>query len=283
MVTFWQGLGPETKAAIIGALSTLVVAIVGFGGLILQMRSQGRQQRDAIAENERRKLKAAMYNDAVTVSRSLADAAIDLSTQLRRMAMQVSVAAQAVSANLGYQMPSARYPALAAGYEAFSDAALRFIFLVENHRIVDPRILIFRTALSVVLHDSRKLMHWDFVMQVMPSLPTEGPDGHLFPYTPPSPDGAEAVRVMSERIIKSLDDAICYTEDFLVELQNRLLGDLFANQVSHRKPIDPNSKVITLEQAVELEQWFRTSTDWGQNNTRIEAETRDRLGQVEGD
>ncbi len=53
-----------------------------------------------------------------------------------------------------------------------------------------------------------------------------------------------------------------YAEDFLVELQNALLGDLFAKQVAHRKPLDPTKQVIKLEQADELDQWFATSTDW---------------------
>jgi len=68
-----------------------------------------------------------------------------------------------------------------------------------------------------------------------------------------------------------------YTEDFIVELQNALLGDLFGQEVSHRKPLDPAKKVITLQQADELEQWFATSTDWGKEMARIEAETAARF------
>lgn len=258
-------------------MGTFAVAIFGFGGLILQLRSQAKQAREAIAENERRKLKASMYDEAVTISRSLSDAAIDLTTQLRSMTMQLSMAAQAAQANLAYQMPTARFPAIMAGYAAFSDAALRFIFLVEHRRFVDPRLVVFRTALSVVLHDTRDLMFSRFIADVMPVLPTEGPDKQLFPYTPPPPEGAETVRVLSDHFISSLDEASCYAEDFLVELQNRLLGDLFNNQVPHREPIDPGSKVVTLDQAEALELWFRTSTSWGQHNAGVEAETRQRF------
>lgn len=274
MLTIWHGLGPETQAALIGALSTLAVAIVGFGGLILQMRAQARQGREAIAENERRKLKAAMYDEAVAVCRVLADAAIDLSTQLRTMAFELAVAAQAASVDVGYQTPSTRFPALLAGYAAFSDAVFRFIFLVENRRFVDPRIVVFRTALSVVIHDTGELMHRRFPLEVMPTLPTEAPAGNLYPYTPPAPASAERVRVLAETFIQSLTDATSYTEDFLVELQNRLLGDLFETSVAHREPIDPAVKVITLEDAEDLERWFATSTAWGQKYARIEAETR---------
>ncbi len=273
----WSGLGPETKAAIISAVSTLGVGIIGFGGLILQMRSQGKQSRDAIAENERRRLKAAMYEDAVSVCRDLADNSIDLTSVLRMMMLQVEYAAQAHQNGQPYDLPAARYPVLLQKYANFSDAALKFIFLVENRRVVDPRIVIFRTAMGVVLHDTRKLMHSDFVVNVMTSIPAQLPDSSIFPYTPPSVQHAAVIKQLCERFITALDDAVMYTEDFLVELQNTLLGDLFAKQVAHRKPLDPTKKVITLDNADDLDRWFAASTDWGKEMARVEAEVTAQL------
>lgn len=71
----------------------------------------------------------------------------------------------------------------------------------------------------------------------------------------------------------------CYAEDFLVELQNILLGDLFGNAVSHRAPIDPNSKVVSLANFNELNLWFNNSTPWGRHCAALEEETRQRFGQ----
>jgi hypothetical protein len=265
----WSGFGAETKAALIGAVATLGVGIVGFGGLILQMRSQGRQSRDSIAENERRRLKAAMYEDAVMVCREVTGTSIALANALRMMLLQVEYASQAHQADKPFDLPSVRYPALLEHYAQASDAILKFISLVEDRRIVDPRILIFRTAMSVVLHDTSKLMHSEFTANVMASFPAQSPDGSIFPYTPPSVQQAAVVKQISERFIAALDDAVMYTEDFLVELQNLLLGDLFGKEVAHRKPLDPAKKVITLEQADELEKWF-AATDWGREMAGIE-------------
>ena len=276
-IVSWHALGAETKAAIIGALATFIAAFAGFGAVIWQMRSQGRQARAAIIETERRKLKANMYEQAVSVCRELADTSIDLSTQLRIMMMEMEVVARANAAGLGFQVPSTRFPRLADLYAAFSDAALRFVFLVENRRIVDPRIIIFRTAFNALLHDARDLMNLKFVIDVMPALPTENAQGQLFPYTPPSIESALAVGKLAERFIDSLSDAIAYTEDFLVEMQNRLLGDLFQTELIHREPIDPAKKVIRLDQADALEAWFEIETDWGKECARIEAETRARF------
>lgn len=269
----WSGLGPETKAALIGAIATIGVGIVGFGGLILQMRSQGKQSRQSIAENERRRLNTAMYDDAVMVCREVAGTSIELANAIRMMMLQVQYAAQAHQNGQPYDLPAARYSKILEKYGQVSNAILKFIFLVENSRFIDPRMLIFRTAMSVVLHDTRKLTDSEFVVNVTAWIPAQLPDGSIFPYTPPSMQHAAVIRQLCERFIASLDDAVMYTEDFLVELQNALLGDLFGKVIKHRKPLDPTKKVITFQQADELEQWFATSTEWGRAIARVEAET----------
>lgn len=266
----WHGFGTETKAALIGAASTFLTAIIGFGALFYQIRSQGKQSRESVVENERRRLKAAMYEDAVSICRELADSSIDLSTKLRTMMMEIELAAHA---RLEIQLPVARFPMLVELYGSFLEATLRFIFLVENRRFIDPRILVFRTAMSTVLHDTRELMFSKFVEHVMPILPVQGPDGTLLPYNSPSIQSAATVRVLSEAFIDLLDDATAYAGDFLVEMQNALLGDLFGRKVSHRVPLDPQKRVVTLENAAELEKWFEVNTEWGRTVKRVEAET----------
>jgi len=277
LYVFWSSFGAETKAALIGAVSTVSVGIIGFGGLILQIRSQGKQSRDSVAENERRRLKAAMFEDAVLSCREVADTSIKLSNTLRTMMLQLEYAAHAHPAGQQYDFPAARFPKLLEEYAQFSDTVLKFVLLVENRQVVDPRILIFRTAMSVVLHDTRNLMHSKFVAHVMRAIPTQLPDGTIFPYTPPSVAQVAGIKALCEQFIDSLGDAVAYTEDFLVELQNHLLGDLFNKEVAHRKPYDPAKKVVTFEQADELERWFANSTAWGKDAARIEAEAAARF------
>lgn len=270
---FLSALDPEVKSALISAFSTVLVGAIGFGGLFLQMRSQGHQSREAIAENERRRLKAAIYEDAVTICRKVADTSIELSNALRIMMLQIQYAAEAQANGQPFNLPAARYPTLLKLNADFSNALMKFIFLVEDRRVVDPRILVFRTGMSVVLHDTREMMAGRFLRNVIESIPTPMPDGSIFPYTPPTVESAAAVRGLCEQFIDSLNDATMYTEDFLVEMQNYLLGDLFGKRVAHRKPLNPQKKVITLEDSAELETWFATSTAWGQAMSQIEAKT----------
>ncbi len=265
-------LDPAITAALIGAGATLIAAAFGFGAIYFQLRSQGQQSRDAIAENERRKLKAEMYEAAVAVCRETADTAIELSNQHLTMSFELAVASRAAAANLGYELPTTRFLKLMSLYQAFSDAALKFIFLVENRQFIDARIIVFRTAMSVVLHETRELMFRQYPLHVMPALPAEKPDGTVFPYTPPAETSATSIARLCDRMIEALSDAQAYTEDFLVELQNVLMGDLFDVNIPVRVPADPARKVVTLKAANDLEKWFRANTAWGEENSKAEAD-----------
>lgn len=271
-VEWLASLPSPVQAALIGVLGTLVTAAVALFVLSKQLKGQAQQARESIAENERRKLKAVMYEEAVTTARTMSDAGIELTTKLRSMSMDVTIASTAASVGMGYNVPPARYPALSVLYGAFSDAALKMVFFIEARQFIDPRLLVFRTAIGTVLYDTRNLMYRDFPLHVMPALPTDNPNGGIFPYTPPPVEGAKAIEEMSDKFIASLDHGIHYADDFLVDLQNLLVGDLFKKPVKHRVPLDPKYKVVTIDHYDALEAWFATETEWGRERTRIEAE-----------
>jgi hypothetical protein len=279
LIHLFQSIDPALKPAVIGAFSTFAAAFFGFGGVMLTLAAQGRNSRNSIAETERRKLKAAMYEDALLVSRDMVDAAIELSNGLRIMGLQIRAASEAAEISQNYNLPVARFPALNASYSRFSDASIKIVSLIENRRIIDPRLIIFRTALSSVLHDTRDLMFVKMVSDVMTALPVDNPAGGIFPYSPPIRARAKAISDLAEIFADTLGDAVAYSDDLLVALQNLLLGDLFKKKVSPRRPIAPSKRVITLERAKELEHWFRTSTPWGKQTNQVEAEVSARFQQ----
>jgi hypothetical protein len=260
------------KAGVLQGAATILAAAFGFGGVIVTIILQGRQSRRAVAENERSRIRAAMYEDAVGICRDLTDASIELSNDLRIMSMQLLAASRTAESNPEVPPPAARFPALLARYSAFSDAAIKAITLIETRRIVDPRLIVFRTALSTVLHDTRKIIHGDFATWVMPNIPTDNPAGGIFPYQPPILSRSEKIGQLCDQVIDSLGDATAYAEDLLVALQNLLLGDLFPTLVPPRQPIDPAKRAVTLDQADALETWFRTTTTWGREMAQIEAD-----------
>lgn len=283
MTTFWHGQDMTMAAAKLTVGGTFAAALLALVGIGWQLRSQAKQSRDAIAENERRKLKAAMYEDAIAVIRGLADASIELSTPILIMSQEVRAVAEAAAAGHQFPLPHARVPDLMAKWSAFSEAAIRFIFLVEDRRFIDPRLLVFRSAINSVLYDARELMNGPLFPKIVDLLPLQAPSGEMLPYTAPSLSAAEEFRALSVPFLAALNDATTYTEDFSVEMQNLLVADLFGRKVTHRAPIDPASKVISLDRYQELEAWFNNSTPWGQKCAQIDAETRQRFALVATD
>ncbi|PXA84556.1 hypothetical protein DMC47_39960 [Nostoc sp. 3335mG] len=272
LVEWWTALDVEIQSAMIGAGATILTVLGGLCLLIIQLRSQASQTREAIQEGERRKLKAEMFAEGAAAARSLVDQAIELQTAIRSMTDELLLASAAGAANLGFPTPKARFLSLLRKHEEFSDAALRFIFLVENRRFIDTRIIVFRSAISDVLDSLRNAIFREFSQHIMPLLPVDAVDGSTFPYTPPKQDSVRQAISVAKPAIQALDDAIAYGQDFTVELQNRLLGDLFGSAVEHRVPLDPASKVISLDHFDELERYFHEETPSGRNRLRISEE-----------
>jgi hypothetical protein len=237
--------------------------VAGFGALIYQVGRQAEQSREAIAEQERRKIKAQMYDEAAAIARALTDAAIDLGSYIRNIGDELTIAAGAHAANLHFPLPTTRWNAFATYQQNFSNAVQRLIFLIENRRFVDPRFVIFRTAYQTIGHDILTLVFQDCVLLVSRALPVDNPHGGIFPYTPPTLAAAQSIKELAEKLNQVLWDGISYSEDFMVETQNHLLGDLFASRVAHREPINPKAVVIDLARHEELEQWFVEETAWG--------------------
>ena len=278
MMTLWESLDASMQAAIVGVGGTVLTAIIALFAIAWQLSAQRKQSNDAIAENERRKLKAAMYEDAVKVARELVDSAIALSTPIRITALQVRTVAAAAAEGRQFMPPQTSVPDVLQKWSAAQEAVVRFIFLVEERRFIDPRLLVFRSAMNSVAHDAREAMDGNLFVRLVDVVQHQLHNGDLSQYVPPI-ETAEHFNSASERLLSALQDMQCYAEDFLVELQNILLGDLFGNAVSHRAPIDPNSKVVSLANFDDLEVWFNNSTPWGRHCAAVEAETRQRFGQ----
>jgi hypothetical protein len=269
MLQILQTVDPAIRPAAVTALATALSAFFGFGGVIISIFAQGRLSRRSIAENERRKLKAAMYEESLLITRSMSDAAIELSNHLSIMLMQIRQALQAAADGQSYNLPAARFPDISARYAAFADAAIKLILLIEGRVIVDQRLLVFRSAFSSVLHDTRELMYFRLVEHLLPNLPVDNPQGGTFPYQLPSLQQAETIAVLVVKFGDALGDAVAYGDDLLIELQNALLGDLFKSKLPSRKPLDPSRRAIVLDKHRELEQWFRTETSWGKHASDV--------------
>jgi hypothetical protein len=269
----WAAADPEIRAAIIGAVATCATGALGFGAVIAQIGAQGRANRRNVAESERRRLKTELYEQTVAVCATLQDANITFSNAMRLLGQSILYAAQVKAEGGGIPLNVARMQTIMDSHSAMSNAATDFIFLIERRQIIDPRLLVFRTAISVALYEIDQLYNKQFVPIAIPLLPADLPNGQVI-FNPPDVSAAQAFHQLTTNIANETGAITTCIEDFLIEMQNLLLGDLFKNRAKHRVPIDPAARVIRLDQADELEREFLTNTPWGKHVAHWEQRAR---------
>jgi hypothetical protein len=139
---------------------------------------------------------------------------------------------------------------------------------------------VFKFAFNSALFDVDRA--WDGYYRIAwICMPLEHPETkQVLPWELPSDDALRSMYAASGRFSETFDTLNSYIFDLQVEMQNRLLGELFQNTVPKRRPIDPRLKVITLEDSDGLKTFFEQSTPWGamqrESNARAAAIVRDR-------
>jgi len=270
-------VGEQITSAIIQAVATVGAAGLGFGAVVSQMKKQAGLNRQAVLDAESRKLRTEMYNVSVAAAREVGDAAIDFDSTLRSVQMDLGMTLSARAAGRQFSPPRSRYVGLMEQQKQLSNTILRFVFLIENRRIIDERLILFRDVLSATLYDLGPLVYSQFPSMLMDALPIESVDGQLFPYELPSLERFREIEELFSQVSTILNNITAWVEDFLVEIQNLMLGDMFKMPVAHRKPIDPNQRVIKLDSFDAINAWLEI-TPWGKERARAEGEAAQRFG-----
>ncbi len=273
-LTLWHGFGPETKAALIGALSSICVAAIGIIGLISQLRKQGDQNRENVAEVERRRIKAQMYGEAERICAEFSYISGEFTAKMISSGQEILMTARAYASEASYPEPSARLMTLTELRTNLESAVINVIFLVENRRFIEPNIVVFRSALSSAMHDLQRNFVETYFDLALKSMPMPNPDGGMFEYVPPTIDEAELLWNRTLEIVEYNHELSSYVEDFMIELQNFLVGDLFGKIVPYRQPINPDFKVIRIGDAENLERHFLNETNWGHKMKQNEEHAR---------
>lgn len=264
LMSVWHGFGPETKAAFIQGVATIIAAAAGAAVVMRQIKAQAQSNQANIAENERRRLKAKMYDDVVRICDEFSEAQGAFVGALMLASQEIQIAALTHSEGQPSPIPRSRIMVLNEQCSSYQTAVIRMLSLIGQSKFIDPRMDIFGTAFSCESEAVRDAFSREFFPFVMRLLPVDRPGGQeIFPYQPPTIFQAEQTSMLADRIRDHVSNSVGYAVDFSVEMQNLLLADLFGNTVPIREPIDPNIKVIRLDQWEELDRHFREDTDWG--------------------
>lgn len=269
---------PAILSAYISGGFTLAAAVLAFGPVAFQIWRQGKLNREAAREEMQKSFKQDLYRDGVRAARQLSNAISGLHGFLRAAEVNIEVASLSASAGQQYPLPSSRYIDALKLNQQMADAILDVIFLIEERRVFDPRLLVFRDALGAAWHEFRAAFGPDLQHALMQALPTEAPNGELYPYNPPDQERLATIKRLINDACDPLSDISSYSEDLIVELQNVLLGETFGNVVEHRKPLDPKRRVIRLADYDELQAWLAT-TPWGLECASIDQRVKAQLAE----
>jgi hypothetical protein len=285
VVESWNTLPDAAKGSVFTACATILSAGIAATVVLLQI---GRQARNALrqnAHNEKMKLKLKIYEEVLEVHKAAVDAQVAYENYIRLFQTSRGVAIALKAQKIPFAVPNASIPGLIREKGACIDRAIAIILLVEQWGIIDPRIQIFRTAISSAIHDinSADTPYFNAVMPFMPmpapTAPSQTDNPHSPPHVhdlwqPPDQQPSDALAALENAVLDEIGDLSGIIYDFQIEMQNLLLHDLFGRKIAYREPLNPNIKVIRIDRFEPLTAYFGHDTPWGRSQKEITERVR---------
>jgi hypothetical protein len=266
------------QGPLIGAATTILTATVGACLVVWQI---GRQAENAISQTRKTeliKLKVKLYEEIIETTEQAVNANVRFTGLLRLIKDELSTASRQRKSGVAQQRPRSEFLKVLEADREVSNLSIGIMTIVERWLIIDPRLDVFRSAMSAAFYDVRETLNGRLVPTLVPILPVNDPaSGGPFPYQLPSDETIGAIHDLCDELIENLSDVQSYVIDFQTEMQNLLLSDLFEHRVPTRQPLDPSLIAISLDRHKEIEEHLRTKTAWGRHRMRLEAETKARF------
>lgn len=271
--SWWRGLDAQTHGALIGAFATMAGAAIAAIAVFIQIGRQARKARDNVRHNEEIKLKLQIYEQVLDACQEAENARRELDSYVQQFLFTLEGARALRAEGLRWMVPEHRYPQYSNLLQEAQAKLSKVTILVEDWRLVDPRLKVFQIAFSAVSFDLLRASD-ELSRHVMRMFPASMPDDprRLFPWSLPPDDAIDRLREVFDKFRDPCFTSSAYLMDFRTEMQRLLLGPLFpTHEIENRHPIDPKYKVIELAKWDELIQHFENDTAWGQNKRDVEA------------
>lgn len=274
-LAWWGWVDPPVRAALVGAFATVTAATLAARMVIRQI---GAQARNAINQNkhaETLKLKLDIYKQILVTCKKASAASLSLATFIRGFESDISL--RRAGALTG--APAARFTNYMKLNSEFGAETTELLFITERWGIVDSRMDVFKIAFNAALHDIREV-GTRYTTECMTLMPVDNGfvPGTVFPWSLPHDARYEILKAVSHDYSEALMTLDCYITDFQIEMENSLLGELFAARVSKRVPIDPRHVVVSLDRHAEVSAYFESDeTSWGRYRKAVEERVRKEL------
>jgi hypothetical protein len=252
----------------LGDLLTVLGIIIGAIVIIYQL---GRQHRDKLRlqiENHREQFRIQIYQEVSKLLSAVVDKNIDTGMYAFNMPMHVHIYKGQIKQGFTPAPLQDRAMELSRRHNESLQADTELICLIERYQIVDPALDIFITAFCSARHDMMRCFMplFTFLLEILPAeIPRQDGSIQIVNVVNPSDDQVRELERLVDEYKAASDDMGNYLYDFNVELQNRLLTNLFPNKAPRRKPLDPKFRVVSTDpgEIESLRKYFEDQTDWG--------------------
>jgi hypothetical protein len=246
---WWHDLGPQIQQAIIGGVIggffTVLTATIGVLVVAYQLRRQARNAIAANAHSEAMKLKKDIYQTILATCEEADAARMEAATYVR---------------GIPHTIKAATNPDAKKGATAFIEkvrgemylaakANAKVMRLIEHWRIVEPRMNIFMLAFGVANGDLRSAERaLDAACEA--ALNRSSSD---------ESDGSEKLVMEATRGVEvALVERAQVIGDFLREMQNALLGELFGRALPVYSPASRKGPAIAFGKEEELYKYWNS-------------------------
>jgi hypothetical protein len=266
---FFRAIPLPIWSSVIGAIATIAAAALAASMIFVQIK---RQLGNAIAQtrsNEAIKLKKDVYKEVLDVVDSLQNAETEAFSYTHKFEFGLINAETSLQFSGKAKPPEVCTEDLIEKHYDLSKKTSAFVGLIERWTIIDPRLVIFQTAINAVKFDVdlQFQRYFDISLKSMPRKFQLSPDPSIAKPEWQMPN-AELRKLIEAESIRFRDVLMLIGNvvfDFKIEMQNLLLSELFESRAPYRKPIDPRIKVIKLEDHEALAKYFDNESAWGIN------------------
>ncbi len=259
----------------LGDLLTVLGILVGVIIVVYQLGRQHKNQLKLQKENQREQFRLQIYLEFSKLLGVAVGKNIDSGQYAFHIPFHVRVYRDQLKKGFSPVPVQDRAMELCKRHNESLGADIEIMFLIERYQIVDPRLDIFRTAISVAHYDLMEAFMplFSFLLEILPAeIPL--PDGSYKTVNIiiPSDDQVHELEKLVNAYNSASDDMGSYLYDLNVEIQNTLLNNLFPNKAPRRKPLDPRFKVISTEaeEIDRLRKYFEEDTNWGKRKKQTE-------------
>jgi len=253
---------------------TILGFVVGYGLLIFQLNKQHKNNLNLQREQFKAKIQKEIFNEISDGINQSTNALIKVQSKLFAVSQKIDSKRFLKSEGINTKPLSERTVDFIDYHHSFSKTIIEVIFILEKFVITDRIFEIFNMALQSVSYDLDKSYQKvnDSLLKFLPiDLPEDKQQKIGVEILEPKEKGEVEFDTLKNNISnynEFIMDITSYLHDLKIEAQNILLGEIFDNKVSPRRPNDREYVVVsksTIRSLDEQEHYFMHETDWGKN------------------